>query len=196
MNGSLFKPPLRRRLPRLLALAALALPVGWSLAEPSLCSLGIPGAPVLRVTAIAAENTWLAANGAYPAMALGAAPTNAVSTLEAGMIGDNLVRLHAAEAGFAVERSKPQYWLADRITPPANVDWDATHALFLDANANPDRFFFDTAAPALYAAGGGAASFTWVLTDGQTEEHVYIIGGAAQGRPRRIFWTDWPYQAP
>jgi hypothetical protein len=35
-----------------------------------------------------------------------------------------------------------------------------------------------------------------VLTDGRTEEHVYIIGGASQGRPRRIFWTDWPYEAP
>ena len=73
MNGSLSQPPLRRRLPRLLALAALALPGGRALAEPSLCSLGIPGAPVLRVTTNAAENTWLSANGAYPAMALGAA---------------------------------------------------------------------------------------------------------------------------
>ena len=196
MNGSHSQPPIPRCLPRLLILAALAQPGVRALAEPSLCSLGIPGAPVLRVTTNAAENTWLAANGAYPAMALGAAPTNAVSTLEAGMIGDDLARLHAAEAGFAVERSKPQYWLADRITPPADVDWDATHALFLDANANPDRFFFDTAAPALYAAGGGAARFTWVLTGGRTEEHVYIIGAAAQGRPRRIFWTDWPYEAP
>lgn len=195
MNGSLSQPPLRRHLPRLLSLAALALSAAWSLAEPSLCSLGIPGVPVLRVTTNAAENTWLAANLAYPVMALCGAPTNAVSTLEAGMIGNDLARLHATEAGFAVERSKPQYWLADRIAPPANVDWGATYASF-STNANPNRFFFDTAAPALYAAGGGPASFTWVLTDGQTEEHVYLIGGASQRRPRRIFWTDWPYQAP
>ncbi|MGI5869130.1 MAG: hypothetical protein ACOX9C_06795 [Kiritimatiellia bacterium] len=196
MNGSLFKPPLLRRLPRMLALAALALPGARAPAEPSQCSLGIPGAPVVRVTANAAENAWLAANYAYPAMALGAAPTNAVSVLDPEMIGDDLVRLAAVEAGFAVERIKPQYWLADRITPPDDVDWDATYTLFLEENANPERFFFDTATPALYAAAGGTAPFTWVLTDGQRQEHTYILGTASQTRPRRIFWTDWPYQAP
>jgi hypothetical protein len=197
MNGSFFEPPpTRRRLPRVLLLAALALPGAQALGEPSLCSLGIPGAPVIRVTSNPVENGWLAQNNAYPAMALCAAPTNAVSVLEDEMIGDDLVRLGAAEAGFAVERSKPQYWLADRITPPAGVDWDATFSLFLGTSPNPGSFFFDAATPALYAAGGGLASFTWVLTDGRTQEHVYVIGGASQGRPRRIFWTDWPYEAP
>ena len=196
MNGSCSKPPLRRRFPCLLALLALALPGGRALAEPSRCSLGIPGAPVLRVTANAAGNTWLSANDAYPAMALGVASMDAVSTLEPEMIGQEVVRLQAAEAGFAVERSRPMYWIADRIMAPDHVDWDATFARFHAENPNPGSFFFDTATPALYAAAGGPAHFTWVLTDGQTEAHVYIIGAAAQGRPRRIFWTDWPYQAP
>ena len=196
MNGSCSKPPLRRRFPCLLALLALALPGGRALAEPSRCSLGIPGAPVLRVTANAAGNTWLSANDAYPAMARGVASMDAVSTLEPEMIGQEVVRLQAAEAGFAVERSRPMYWIADRIMAPDHVDWDATFARFHAENPNPGSFFFDTATPALYAAAGGPAHFTWVLTDGQTEAHVYIIGAAAQGRPRRIFWTDWPYQAP
>lgn len=196
MNRSLSKPSPSRYLPRWLAFAVLALLGERALAEPSLCSLGIPGAPEIRVTSDASQNVWLSTNNAYCAMALGMAPTNAVSVLEADMIGNKLVRLNAAEAGFAVERSKPQYWLADRILPPANVDWDATYALFLNENPNPDSFFFDTAAPALYAAFGGTASFTWVFTDGKTNEHFYVIGNATQGRPRRIFWTDWPYQAP
>ena len=196
MNGSCSKPPLRRRFPCLLALLALALPGGRALAEPSRCSLGIPGAPVLRVTANAAGNTWLSANDAYPAMALGVASMDAGSTREPEMIGQEVVRLQAAEAGFAVERSRPMYWIADRIMAPDHVDWDATFARFHAENPIPGSFFFDTATPALYAAAGGPARFTWVLTDGQTEAHVYIIGAAAQGRPRRIFWTDWPYQAP
>ena len=196
MNRSLSQPPLRRCLPRLLVLAALALPGGRALAEPSRCSLGIPGASVIRVTTNVAANAWLATNYAYSVMALGVAPTNAVSTLDPEMIGDELVRLEAVEAGFAVERIKPQYWLADRITPPANVDWNATYTEFIENNANQDNFFFDNAAPALYAAGGGSARFTWVLTDGQKQEFTYIIGSATQGRPRRIFWTDWPYEAP
>jgi len=196
MDRSLFKPPLCRCLPRLIAFAALALVSGRVLAEPSLCSLGIPGAPEIRVTSDANANTWLATNHAYCVMALGVAPSNAVSTIEPGMIGNKLVRLSAAEAGFVVERSKPQYWLADRITAPDNVDWDATYTLFLEKSPNPGSFFFDTATPALYAALGGTASFSWVFTDGQTNEHVYLIGNATQGRPRRIFWTDWPYQAP
>ena len=196
VNRKLYHPPLRWHLLRLLACSALALPCWHALAEPSQCSLGIPGAPEIRASANASDNAWLAANLAYPVMALGAAPTNAMSTIEADMIGQAPARLKATEAGFAVERIKPQYWLADRIMPPPNVDWDATFELFHSSNPNPNSFFFDAATPALYAALGGAASFTWVLTNGEIEDHIYVIGGASQGRPRRIFWTDWPYQAP
>ena len=167
-----------------------------SAAEPAKCTLGIPSAPILRVTSSVETNAWLTANDAYPVMALCGIASNSVAIMEPEMIGQSPARLAAAESGFVIERSKPQYWLADQIEAPDGVDWDATYSLFSSSSSNPESFFFNTAAPALYAANGGMANFTWVFTDGQTQEQVYIIGGAAQGRPHRIFWTDWPYDAP
>ena len=156
-------------------------------------TLGVPGAPRLRDTSSAEANAWLSANVAYPAMSVVAPGTNtAVSA--ATVAGADRVTLAANEAGFALERTKPEYYLGDRIEPPDNVDWSATYDKFVaDGTAG---LLFDPAGEAVYVTIGGMRRMAWILKDGTTNEMSYVTSPACSGRPRRIYWTDDPYNAP
>lgn len=156
-------------------------------------TLGVPGAPTLRMSADAADNAWLSANPNYPAMAI-VAPGGASATSLREEPGADPMQLVASEAGFPIERTKPEYYLGDEIEPPANVNWAATYDKFLSDHT--DGFLFDSAGRRVFATLGGAVRFTWVL-DGNVEVPMtYVVSSACTGRPRRIYWTDYPYNAP
>ena len=167
------------------ASAALAADAGYT--------IGVPGAPVLRNTANAAGNAWLSANPNYPVMAIVApGSTNAVSQRE---IADaDRARLVASEAGFPVERTKPEYYLGDVVEAPLNVDWAATYDRYLEHPV--EGFLFDASDRRLFATLGGTLRFTWILKDGTELPMTYVVSSACSGRPRRIYWTDYPYNAP
>ncbi len=156
-------------------------------------TLGVPGAPVLRRSESAAGNAWLSANPNYPAMAVVApGSADAISMREAPDAGR--ARLAASEAGFPIERTKPEYYLGDVVEAPLNVDWAATYDHYL---ANPvDGFLFDASDRRLFATLGGTLRFTWILQDGTELPMTYVVSSACSGRPRRIYWTDYPYNAP
>ncbi len=179
-----------------LSIIALAVPFTVALGAASHYTLGIPGAPELCTSLD--QNQWLASNSAYAAMSVVTPGSNAVSAVT--VAGMPRVSLVAAEAGFVLERTKPEYYLCERINPPGGVDWPATYERFLSDVANGDiaehAFLFDPVAEAVYAGSGGTLGFNWVLTDGTVLEMSYVVASACKGRPRRIYWTDEPYNAP
>ena len=156
--------------------------------------LGVPSAPTIYISTDAADNEWLATNNAYAAMAI-AATTGGVSRVVD--IDSPQLQLASAEAGFPLERAKPDYYLADTIEPPGDVDWAATYTAF---RALPEeeraRFIFDDEGHRLFAAQGGTVNFTWLLTDGTERQMTYTVSLSCSGRPRRIYWTDYPYNSP
>ena len=156
--------------------------------------LGVPGAPTIYLSSDASDNPWLATNNAYAAMAV-AATTGGVSRVE--RVGSPRMELVSAEAGFPLERAKPDYYLADAIEPPEGVDWPATHAAYL-ARPESERanFIFDDYARRVFAVKGGTVTFTWTLADGTSRPMTYTVSLSCAGRPRRIYWTDYPYNGP
>ena len=156
-------------------------------------TLGVPGAPTLRMSADAGDNAWLSANPNYPAMAI-VAPGGADATSLRTEAGADPMKLVSSEAGFPIERTKPEYYLGDVIEPPNNVNWAATYDKFLSDHT--DGFLFDSAGRRVFATLGGAVRFTWVLEGGAEVPMTYVVSAACTGRPRRIYWTDYPYNAP
>ena len=171
--------------------AAMLLAPASGIAADAGYTLGVPGAPVLRMDG---ANAWLSANPNYPAMAIVAPATNAPAISALTVAGADRVALAAAEAGFPLERTKPEYYLGDAIDPPPGVDWTATYARFLADN--PAGFLFDPSGQRVFATLGGSIRFTWVLSDGSRSEMTYIVSSSCSGRPRRIYWTDYPYNGP
>ena len=86
----------------------LALPFATAFGAASRFSLGIPGAPVIRNTANASQNEWLSANTAYAVMSV-VTPGSANAISAVAVAGAPQVKLTAREAGFALERIKPEY---------------------------------------------------------------------------------------
>ena len=89
-------------------------------ASPPSYSLSIPGAPVIRITTDAAQNAWLASNSVASVSAMfGPAEADVTPISQASTPGLHRYTLAASEAGFSVERIKPEVWLGDAIEPPA-----------------------------------------------------------------------------
>ena len=170
----------------LLALSARAADAGFT--------LGTPDVAKICNAASSSSNAWLSANVAYSAMAIVAPSTNGVAVSAGTVAGASGVRLTANEAGFAIERTKPEYYLGDMIEPPENVDWTKTYERFLADK--PNGFLFDPVGEKVYVTEGGTVRITWVKVDGSTTTMTYITSAACSGRPRRIYWTDEPYYAP
>ncbi len=164
-------------------------------------TLGNPKPAKIRVDFLNPDfsDGWLERNDAFVATA-GYTTTDAISEQTAVTLGQ--YRLLSAEAGFSWERSKPEYWLADRLDAPADVDWNATYACYLDQEEREDPsvngFLFnpDPTDPCVYVVRGGTQRFRWVTKSGATNDMSYVVGQSCAGRPRRIFWTDSPYNAP
>ena len=191
--SKLFRTLVTRHSSLVTASVALALAAVSANAADAGYTLGVPGAPVLRLGGNAEANAWLSANPNYPAMAIVApGSTNAVSQRE--VADADQMALVASEAGFPVERTKPEYYLGDVIEAPMNVDWAATYDHY---QAHPaEGFLFDASDRRLFATLGGALRFTWILKDGTALPMTYVVSSACSGRPRRIYWTDYPYNAP
>ena len=155
---------------------------------------GVPGAPVMYLSSDAAQNPWLVGNPNFCPSAVFSA-TGGVS--QVAVAGRSRIALAAAEGGFAIERAKPDYYLADQIVPPKGVDWPATYDAFLARPAEERaQFIFDEENHRVFAANGGTLAFTWVLSGGAERTMSYNVSSACSGRPRRIYWTDYPYNAP
>ena len=142
----------------LLALSARAADAGFT--------LGTPDVAKICNAASSSSNAWLSANVAYSAMAIVAPSTNGVAVSAGTVAGASGVRLTANEAGFAIERTKPEYYLGDMIEPPENVDWSKTYERFLADK--PNGFLFDPVGEKVYVTEGGTVRITWVKVDGST----------------------------
>ena len=94
-----------------LSIVALVLPFTAALGAAAHFTLGIPGAPEIRVPSsgapAASQNPWLSSNNAYAAMCTVMTPgsTNAVS--DSVIASLPRVKLDAMEAGFVLERILP-----------------------------------------------------------------------------------------
>ena len=183
-----------RRLLLLMMAVAVAGAASPARAENPTYVLGVPGAPTMYLSADAEDNPWLVANDAYAAMSV-AATTGGVSRVVD--VDAPRLALASAEAGFPLERAKPDYYLADEIEPPDGVDWAATYQNFLSlAPDAQSKFIFDEDAHRVFAAQGGTYVFTWVLNNGSHRDMTYAVSLSCSGRPRRIYWTDYPYNSP
>ncbi len=183
-------PPLRRAV----TLAA-ALWCGSALADAlPYYTLAVPGAPNIRDTPDAAGNPWLVENDAAPASSsfAGAAQSRADTP--------DLPRftLKTSEAGFSIERAKPEIWLGDAIAPPdgIDVDWVQTFAFFSESPEEQAAFIFDNIGKRVFVQVGGNISFTWIDTAGNPTERIYTASSATSGRPYKMFWTEAPFNAP
>ena len=168
-------------------------------------TLGSPRPARFRNTNSAAANPWLSANpvfvttGGYVSSAV---EGNSEPHSWQVSFGTNEYRLAYSEVGFSWERSAPQYHLCDRLVPPEDVDWVETYKLFSsdypDEEASTSGFLFNKseADPCVYVTKGGNVTFKWVLSGGTVKQVNYTVATAALGRPRRIYWTDYPYNAP
>ena len=154
-------------------------------------TLGVPRAPKIRNVTNASENQWLSNNTAYSPMAV-ALTDDARS--ESEVLGAKTVVLSSTEAGFSYERTKSEYYLGDEINPPDDVDWIKTYERFLADK--PKGFLFDPVDKRVFITEGGTISMVWVREDGTTLEMSYVASMTCSGRPRRIYWTDSPYNAP
>ena len=180
----------------ILCWGALVVGVAWG-STPQSYTLSIPGAPVIRNTSDATNNVWLASNNVASVAAL-FGPTNATPISLAGTPGLPRYTETAAEAGFSVERIKPEVWLGDAITPPEEieVDWVATYAEYGTNADEQAQFIFDNIHKVVYTQAGGALTFRWIATDGTVTPRVYIASGATSGRPFKMYWTEAPWNAP
>ena len=193
----------------LLSVAALTLPFAAAFGAAAKHSLGIPTTPVIQNTTsvTGTGNVWLNKNTAYAVMSVVApcvspksaqdttTPREAISALT--VAGAAQVKLAALEVGFAVERTKPEYYLGEKVLPPGGVDWTATYNYFKGlTDAQREGFLFDPVGEAVYVTKGGTLSFRWKLTNGNSVDMTYITAASCKGRPRRIYWTDKPYNGP
>ena len=180
-------------------LTALMASGAWAGEAPTY-TLGNPLPAEIRCTVDASANPWLASNAVFVATA-GFEAFNASSALS-DRETTNLDRysLAAAEAGFSWERLKPEYYLSDVLDAPEDVDWHATYTLYREKQAVGEEtgFLFNPndLEPCVYAISGGNQTFNWVLKSGVTNEITYVIAMSYSGRPRRIYWTDLPYNGP
>ena len=143
---------------------------------------------------------WSAANSAYVATAGFAAMSASSVSNTTAVSGGVAYRLDNAESGYTWERLKPEYYLSDRITPPTgSIDWAATYARYLENLASGrveyEGLLFNDSDddPGVYVADGGVHSLEWVFKDGSVKSFSYVCATASSGRPRRIYWTDYPY---
>jgi len=113
------------------------------------------------------------------------------------MVGKRRFRLKNNQYGYAPVQSQPDYFLGEKVVPPAgDIDWlktcETNTVLF------GSRVFISTLldAEALYFADGGTFVVQWVMKDTTVRSQAYLASSVANRRPYRLFWTDFPYSAP
>ena len=183
----------------LAASARAAVPVAYALGSPEPAPVFLP--PDGSAGSSADVDRWAASNAVFVATA-GFSAAEAVSGLD-NRIPDAAERakysLEWAEIGFTWERLKPNFYIGDRLDAPDGVDWAATYGRYNDLQAEGGAlsggFLFnpDPDDPGVFVTEGGSHQFDWVMADGSTNSAVYVLSTVARGRPKRIYWTDYPY---
>ena len=157
-------------------------------------SLGIPGAQVLKVGE--GGGAWQARNAVYPVVSAIVPNQVDVRIPDAELT----VTLDSVEAGFAADRAQPQYWLGDRVMPDHAFDTNLTFEVWLADEKLHNQFIVDPEGE-VYAVAGGTLTFPWISrgADGLslvTNEQTYVVAPSSRSRPKRLFWTDPPYNSP
>ena len=171
--------------------------LGVGAAESPTYTLGNPRPAAIRLTSDATRNEWLSSNDVFVATAgFSAMPGESIKEKPES----RRFLLAEAESGFSWERSKPEYYLSDRLDAPEEVDWNATYAHYLAQQEQNEELGFlfnpNKLDPCVYAISGGNQTFEWVYKDGSTNKMTYVVAMSYEGRPRRIYWTDAPYNGP
>ena len=168
-------------------------------APPPSYTLSVPGAPLICDTTNAAENVWLASNRVASVSSMfGPAEADVTPISQASTPGLHRYTLAASEAGFSVERIKPEVWLGDAIEPPEGleIDWNATYAEYGTNETEKAQFIFDNINKIVYTQVGGSLTFKWIAADGTVTPRIYVASGATSGRPFKMYWTEAPWNAP
>ena len=171
-------------------------------APPPTYTLSVPGAPLICDTTNATENVWLASNRVASVSSMFgpmvAAEDSPPPISQASTPGLHRYTLIASEAGFSVERIKPEVWLGNAIEPPEGleIDWNATYAEYGTNETEKAQFIFDNINKIVYTQVGGSLTFKWIATDGTVTPRIYVASGATSGRPFKMYWTEAPWNAP
>ena len=196
------------RLRNVLLLAGAVASVGWVFAEPdgavsyTIVPPELPGfVQFSHAGTEVVSNAWM--NGVQ--VSSGGVATNVAETVRDSN-NPNLKRyqVRTSEVGFGWERNRPEYYLSDAVNPPDDVDWNRTREEYdrqyaeMAARGESPGFLLnpDPNNLCVYAIAGGSQPFTWYFRDGSSNTVNYVIGATCSGRPRRIYWTDPPYNAP
>ena len=103
--------------------------------------------------------------------------------------------------GHVVTGNRPDYYLGDSIAVPENVlpsNWYVNWSAMCDTNIS-GGVIYEASVQQLYATAGGPVTITWVFTDGTSNTNIirnYLVSGTPAERPKRIYWTEPPYNAP
>ncbi len=156
-----------------------------------------PAVPIFNTSTPA---LWVASNGASVAWTAGGSGVMTDSHYpEAFTITSTAAQYRLTESamGSTFEHIKPEYYLGDMLTAPANVNWDATYARLTNSLAYANKaVFYEPSVPGIFLSEGGLVQIDWILTDGSTNAHFYQVSGSSKQKPYRIYWTDEPFNSP
>ena len=146
-------------------------------------------------------SSWAASNGASVVWSSGGSGimTNGLWPVATSSIApfQPIYRLVESVIGSPFEHIKPEYYLGDQVSTPANVDWAATYTLLTNSQAYANNaVFYEPSVPGIYFSEGGLVQINWVLTGGSVSTNSYQVSGSPQAKPFRIYWTDEPYNSP
>jgi len=114
-------------------------------------------------------------------------------------LGATNLLLRYSAFGQNVEDLAPDAYLGQELAPPvatsgASVAWNLmTNTAYVTPS---NSAFFEPSMRAMYAAVGGQVEIQWHFTDGSVVDTTYVVESAPAGRPYRVYWTDFPYNAP
>ena len=158
--------------------------------------LGRPGVQTVDVSNTGTNDTeWLTCNPGYAMM-------SAMETEfgRATAVGTHVVEELRAEAGYSITRSTADYWLGERVEAGFPYDAEETYDHWLESPELQSAFVMDRDG-GVYAVAGGLQTFEWIdrgATAGSlvTNRQTYSVASASKDRPKRLFWTDPPFNSP
>ena len=155
--------------------------------------LGFPSAPTLRV---GATNAWLSANSACPLVsAIQAEASTVKADFDGGAFG-----IGDVQAGFPASRENTEYWLGEKVESSYPFDVEATYDHWSKSEALQSQFVMDMDG-SVYTVSGGTLTFDWISKGTArgslvTNHETYTVASSSRTRPKRLFWTEPPFNSP